>query len=134
MLCHDFRRSWVLSLFGWCSAVQVTGLLAIIDPLFIFHVFCLVFPHTWFQIPQSLVVYLTLWFPPCLCVGLFIVSACARVDWCTTGFCTQYLVIFYAVGFAIKLLRLLPSSALLRLTSLPPVTHPLQACYRAGTL
>ena len=36
-------------------------------------------------------------FPPCLCVGLFIVSACARVYWWATGFCTQYVVIFMAL-------------------------------------
>jgi hypothetical protein len=61
--CHDFRRSRVLSLFGRRSVVCVACLLAIIDPLFIFHVFCLVFPHTWFQFPQSFVVYLTLCSP-----------------------------------------------------------------------
>ena len=43
--CHNFR---FLSLFGWRSAVDVTGLLAIADPPFIFHLFHLVFPHTWF--------------------------------------------------------------------------------------
>uniref|UniRef100_A0A8K9XEK4 Chromo domain-containing protein n=1 Tax=Oncorhynchus mykiss TaxID=8022 RepID=A0A8K9XEK4_ONCMY len=37
---------WFLSLFGQRSAVGVAGLLAIIDPLFMF---CLVFPHTWIQ-------------------------------------------------------------------------------------
>ena len=57
--CHDFRRSWSLSLFGRCSAVDVTNLLAIADPLFIFHWFCLVFHHTWLQFHQLHVVYLT---------------------------------------------------------------------------
>jgi hypothetical protein len=42
------------------------------------------------------------------------------------GFCTHVVIFFDAVGFGIKLLWLLPSSALLRLTSLPPVMHPLQ--------
>ena len=44
-------------------ALGVTGLLAIIDPVFNSHMFCLVFPHTWFQFPQSFVVYLTLCSP-----------------------------------------------------------------------
>ncbi|CDQ99184.1 unnamed protein product, partial [Oncorhynchus mykiss] len=47
--CHNFCRSRCLSLFGRCSAVDVTGLLAIIDPCFIFYWLCLVFLHTWFQ-------------------------------------------------------------------------------------
>jgi hypothetical protein len=33
-------------------AADVAGLLAIADPPFIFHWFCLVFPHTWFQFHQ----------------------------------------------------------------------------------
>uniref|UniRef100_A0AAZ3PYJ6 Chromo domain-containing protein n=1 Tax=Oncorhynchus tshawytscha TaxID=74940 RepID=A0AAZ3PYJ6_ONCTS len=75
--CHDFRRSQSLSLFGWCSAVDVTDLLAITDPFFIFHLCCFVFLHTWFQSHQLHVVYLTLRFPSCpgrrfcnsVCVG-----------------------------------------------------------------
>ena len=74
MWCHDFCRCRYLSLFGWCSAFDVTGLLAIIDPFFIFHWFCLVFPHTCFQSHSLPVVYLTLCFPSCLCQRLFIVS------------------------------------------------------------
>ena len=43
-------RCWSrASLFGRWSAVDVTGLLAIIDPFFIFHCFFLVFLHPWFQ-------------------------------------------------------------------------------------
>ena len=68
--CHDFCRSRCLSLFGRCSAFDVTGLLAIIDPFFIFHWFCLVFPHTCFQSHSLPVVYLTLCFPSCLCQRL----------------------------------------------------------------
>ena len=64
-------------------------------------------------------------FPPCLCAELFIVSACAHDDRCAKGFLYSCLVTLYAVGFAIKLLRLLLSSALLRQTSLPRVTQPL---------
>ena len=41
-----------------------SGLLAIVDPFFIFHLFCLVFPHAWVQSPHLLVVYLTLCSPP----------------------------------------------------------------------
>jgi hypothetical protein len=47
--CHDFCRSRSFSLFRRCSAVDVTVLLAITDPFFIFHLFCLVFLHTCFQ-------------------------------------------------------------------------------------
>ena len=32
--CHDSRRSWLPRLFGWRSAVVVTGLLAATDPFF----------------------------------------------------------------------------------------------------
>ena len=45
------------------TALGIAGLPAIIDPLLIFHLFCLVFPHTWFQFPQLLVVYLTICSP-----------------------------------------------------------------------
>jgi hypothetical protein len=38
-----FSRTTVLSLFGRRSAIGVAGRLAIIDPLLIFHLFCLVF-------------------------------------------------------------------------------------------
>ena len=69
--CHDFRRSRSLSLFGQCSAVDVTNLLVITDPFFIFHLFCIVFLHTWFQSHQLHVVYLTLFFPSCPCRRLF---------------------------------------------------------------
>ena len=59
-------------LFGRCSAVDVTGLLAIIDPFFIFHWFCLVFLHNWFQSHSLHVVYLTLCFPACPCQRWFV--------------------------------------------------------------
>ena len=71
--CHDFCRSRGRSFFGRCSAVDVTSLLAIIDPYFIFHWFCLVFLHTWFQSHSLPVVYLTLCFPSCPCQRLFVV-------------------------------------------------------------
>uniref|UniRef100_A0A8K9UP97 Gypsy retrotransposon integrase-like protein 1 n=1 Tax=Oncorhynchus mykiss TaxID=8022 RepID=A0A8K9UP97_ONCMY len=70
--CHDCCRSRCLSLFGRCSAFDVIGLLAIIDPFFIFHWFCLVFPYTCFQSHSLPVVYLTLCFPSCLCQRLFV--------------------------------------------------------------
>ena len=47
------------------------GVLAIADPFFILHWFCLVFLHTWFQSHQLHVVYLTLCFPSCPCRRLF---------------------------------------------------------------
>ena len=71
--CHDFCRSRCISLFGRCSGVDVNGLLAIIDPVFIFHWFSLVFLHTWFQSHALPVVYLTLCFPSCPCQRLFVV-------------------------------------------------------------
>ena len=61
-------------------------------------------------------------FPPCLCVVLFI----CKCTFCLTGarrVIVPILCISYSVGFTIKLLRLLSSSALLRLTSLPPDNH-----------
>ena len=65
--CHDFPWSRSLSLFGRRSAVDVTGLLAIADPLFIFHLFCLCLIHL-VRIPQLLVHYLPS-VPPCLFVS-----------------------------------------------------------------
>jgi hypothetical protein len=59
-------------------------------------------------------------FPPRLCVGLFIVSSCAR-----QGFEPNYLVILIRWVLLLNCSWLLPSSTLLRLTSLPPITHPL---------
>jgi hypothetical protein len=53
--CHDFYRSRFLSLFGRCSAVDITGLLAIINLFFMFHLFCLVVALTWFQLIKELV-------------------------------------------------------------------------------
>jgi hypothetical protein len=49
------------------------SLLAISDPFFIFSLFWLVFPHTWFHFPITGHVFNPL-FPPCLCVWLFIVK------------------------------------------------------------
>ena len=64
--CHDFRRSRSLSLFGRRSAVDVTGLLAISDPLFILHMSCLCLTHL-VSIPQLPVHYLTLCSPMFVC-------------------------------------------------------------------
>jgi hypothetical protein len=41
IVCHDFGRSWSLSFFGRCSAVDVTGFLDTTDLCFIFVLFCL---------------------------------------------------------------------------------------------
>ena len=62
-MCHDFRRSRSLSLFGRRSAIA--------DPLFIFHLFCLCFTHL-VLIPQLHVHYLTLCFPRGFCACLFV--------------------------------------------------------------
>ena len=51
LLCHDFFRSRCLSLFGRCLAVDVTGLLAIIDPFIIFHWFLSCLPTHLVPIP-----------------------------------------------------------------------------------
>ena len=82
---------------GRCSAFEVTGLLAIIDPFFIFHWFCLVFPHTCFQSHSLPVVYLTLCFPSCLCQRLFIVSV---VFFCI-GARRVFVPIFVYINFSI---------------------------------
>ena len=94
-------------------------LLAIADPLFIFLWFCLVFHHTWFQFHQFHVVYLTLC-SPSLSLSVIVCCCCAvsyRVLFDT-------FLLYYSVdgGFmVIKHDRCQPVSALLRLTSLPPV-------------
>ena len=85
-MCHNFCRSRFLSLFGRCSAVDVTGLLAIADPFFMFHLFCLVFTLTWFQIPNYML-YIFPLFPPCPCRELFIESSCAMCYWCPCVCC-----------------------------------------------
>ena len=58
--CHDFRRSWSLSLFGQRSAVDVTGLLAIAAPPFIFPFVLTCFQHTLITSPHDYYVYLDL--------------------------------------------------------------------------
>jgi hypothetical protein len=104
--CHNFFRSWFLSLFGRCSAVDVTGLLAIIDLFVMFHLFCLVVPLTWFQFPNYMLHMFPL-FPPCPCRELFIVSKCALCDWCDTGFCVHVFCYFcMPVVMYMKWLRL----------------------------
>ena len=50
--CHDFRRSRLLSLFGWRSEVYITGFLAIAAPCSHCSI-CFVFSlHTWFTFPN----------------------------------------------------------------------------------
>jgi hypothetical protein len=64
---HDSRQSWLLSLFGRRSAVNVTGFRAIAAPPSIFHLFYLVFPHTWFTAPHhSMCIFSSV--PPHICV------------------------------------------------------------------
>jgi hypothetical protein len=107
------------------SAVDVTGLLAIAEQFFMFHLFCLVFTHTWFQNPNYML-YIFPRFPPCPCRELFICKYSCYVLLLSYRFCTHGFVVLYAVSLFIKLLRIFTKFALLRLTSLPPVTHPLQ--------
>ena len=123
--CHDFYRSRSLSLFRRCSAVAVTGLLAIIDQFFIFHWFCLVFLHSWFQSHSLPVVYLTLCFPSCICQRLFVCSVLCCLYWSATGPRTHFVLLLFSVGVRFHLLLLNNSISfsliLLHLTSLPPV-------------
>ena len=56
-----------VSLYGRRSAVEVTSLLAIADPSFIFHWFCLYFLHPWFSLSNYSFMYLTLCFPHVCC-------------------------------------------------------------------
>ena len=124
--CHDFCRRRCLSLFGRRSAVDVTGLLAIIDPFFIFHWFCLVFPHTCFQSHSLPVVYLTLCFPSCLWQRLFYCQCCDFVVLVRDGssypwFVSPFSVMEHVLLTFIKSLHLHSILTLLRLTSLPPI-------------
>jgi hypothetical protein len=71
-----------ISVFGRCSAVDVTGIIAIIDPFFIFHWFSLVFPHL-FSIPFVTCCVFNPLFPLMplseidLCQVLFLLYRCA---------------------------------------------------------
>ena len=103
----DFRRSQSLSLFGLCSTVDVAGLLAIADPLFIFHLFCLCFTHL-VSIPQLHVHYLTLCFPHGFCACLFIVSS-VRCLWAWCYF--MYFDILTKVPFVTHLCCPAPDSS-----------------------
>jgi hypothetical protein len=60
--CHDFRQSRSLPLFRRRSALDITGLLATADPLFIFHSFCLSLTHL-VSLTQLPVYYLILCSP-----------------------------------------------------------------------
>ena len=62
---------------------DVTNLLAIADPLFIFHLFCLVFLHTWFSFPNYIFMY-TLCFPHVFVRDCFYVPS-VRYSWFSTG-------------------------------------------------
>ena len=82
-MCHDFRRSRLLSLFGRRSAVDVTGFLAIAAPFFIdlfvlscfAHLVCISQPHC---------MHLFLCSPSCLCVILLVLRVMFDApDWCS---------------------------------------------------
>ena len=71
-----------------CLEVDVTGLLAIADS---FSICFVLFSHTpGFHSLITCCVFNPL-FPPCVCVVLFVVSACAHVDWCASGFVPKLL-------------------------------------------
>uniref|UniRef100_A0A4W5MB97 Chromo domain-containing protein n=1 Tax=Hucho hucho TaxID=62062 RepID=A0A4W5MB97_9TELE len=79
------------------AVVDVTGLLAIADPLFIFHLFCLCFLHTWFQFPNYMCMYLTLCSPMFVCV--FVISSSLLLEgwYLLPGFCI-YARVFCVTG------------------------------------
>jgi hypothetical protein len=58
--CHDFHRSWCLSLFGRRSEVDITGFLASTNLYLFFHLFCLDYTHL-VPITFELFPYSTLW-------------------------------------------------------------------------
>ena len=104
---HDYRLSRSLSLFGRRSVVDVTSLLAIADPLFIFHLFCLCLTHL-VSISQLLIHYLTLCYPMFVCEWLIL---CNTVRLCGLSF------LYYICLCWVKYVYLL-ISAVLRLTPL----------------
>ena len=115
------------------SPCSNTGLLAITDPFLIFHCFCLVFLHTWFQSHQLHVVYLTLCFPSCPCRRLFVCLFVCDVHvlcWCVTGFVPTfvilYILVFGVLSIFIKQLRFYKVCS--PAPDFPATnTHPLQA-------
>ena len=116
--CHDFCRSQCLSLFGRCSAVDVASLLAIADPFFIFHLLCLVWPHTWFSFPSLCVVYLTLCFPNVFvwyCLSVFMY---AHVGLGALGY-VQPVFVFRVRLCRVFLVRQIKSSVLLPIICSP---------------
>ena len=138
IIFHQFTRSWIyfntesigprrtalllsrlplksVPLLVW-AAVDVTGLLAIADPLFIFHLFCLCLSHL-VLIPQLLVHYLTLCFPKFVSEWLIVVLR--------SVFVALYLFIQCVLWYYwVKLLSLL-ISAVLCLTHLTLYTQTL---------
>ena len=67
-LCHDFRWSGLLSLFGRRSAIDITSFLAIAPPFLIYPFVLSCFIHTWFSFHNHTTCILVLRSPPCLCV------------------------------------------------------------------
>uniref|UniRef100_A0A8C7QZ74 HDGF like 3 n=1 Tax=Oncorhynchus mykiss TaxID=8022 RepID=A0A8C7QZ74_ONCMY len=96
--CHDSCRSRLLSLFERRSAVDVTGPLAIAPPPFIFHLFCLVFPHTCFTSPHhSTCIFSSV--PPHVCVcNCSLRVMCDASCWFFAGSCLEP-VVLYAVQY-----------------------------------
>jgi hypothetical protein len=80
-MCHNFRQSRFLSLFGWRSGGGHRRSSSHHRSTFHFPFVLSCLPTHLVSIPSWHVVYLTLCPPPCLCAELFIVSACARFLW-----------------------------------------------------
>ena len=111
--CHDFPRSQ----FGGQPHRSSSHCRSICH--FPFVLSCFPTPLVLISLIKCCVFYPL--FPPCLCLELFVCSACAHLSLVHVMFCTHN-GYFLCHWFCIKLLRLLSSSVLLRLTSLPPVT------------
>jgi hypothetical protein len=109
-LCHD-RQSRSLSLFGRRSAVDLTGLVVIADPLFIFHLLCLCLTHL-VSIPQLLVHYLTLCFPMFVCDCLLYCGP----NLCPCIYTTCIVIFFCKIAFITHLTRLISPATHIRFT------------------
>jgi hypothetical protein len=111
------------------AAYDVTGLLAIAAPLFIFYLFCLGFPHTWFTFPHLTKCILPS-IPPMSVCGIFCLLCVVRISLVCAGYVFDACVLFivpwalslFSLGMN-KVCLLSPISALLHLTYLQPVAH-----------
>ena len=120
--CHDFRRSWFLSLFGRRSASPVFKPSSI---HFSFSI-CLVFPHTWFQLHND-ILCISRSVPPMSLSGTVYCKCVCTYFWCATGFAPIVLIFLFTVILFIKLCRcktVLLSCAWLPCRQYAPLTSP----------